>query len=148
MTESPSSLRPPTEQWPNYRKRPVAIHAQQWSKEIDHPEVLPYWTDRWVKNVCPQCRRGADRHGRIPTLEGEHIVCPGDWIITGVHGEHYPCKPDIFAKTYEPIDTRTPSEVKPAESVTHDELRLILEADKPPHELADDVLERFTVLKK
>jgi hypothetical protein len=30
-------------------------------------------------------------------------VTPGDWIITGVNGEHYPCKPDIFAKTYEPV---------------------------------------------
>lgn len=40
-------------------------------------------------------------HGWIDTLEGGHIVCPGDWIITGVNGERYPCKPDIFAKTYE-----------------------------------------------
>ena len=40
-------------------------------------------------------------HGWIDTLEGGHIVCPGDWIITGVKGENYPCKPDIFAATYE-----------------------------------------------
>ena len=37
----------------------------------------------------------------IPTLEGDMIASPGDWIITGVHGEKYPCKPDIFEKTYE-----------------------------------------------
>ena len=43
-------------------------------------------------------------HGWIDTLEGGHIVCPGDWIITGVKGEVYPCKPDIFAATYEPAD--------------------------------------------
>jgi hypothetical protein len=41
-------------------------------------------------------------HGWIDTLEGGHIVCPGDWIITGVKGERYPCKPDVFAMTYEP----------------------------------------------
>jgi len=41
-------------------------------------------------------------HGWIDTLEGGHIVCPGDWIITGVAGENYPCKPKIFAATYEP----------------------------------------------
>jgi hypothetical protein len=41
-------------------------------------------------------------HGWIDTLEGSHIVCPGDWIITGVQGEHYPCKPDIFEATYDP----------------------------------------------
>ena len=41
-------------------------------------------------------------HGWIDTLEGGHTVCPGDWIITGVKGERYPCKPDIFEATYEP----------------------------------------------
>lgn len=39
----------------------------------------------------------------IDTLEGKMIASPGDWIITGVNGEQYPCKPDIFEKTYEPI---------------------------------------------
>lgn len=39
----------------------------------------------------------------IPTLEGTHIVSDGDWIITGIKGERYPCKPDIFEATYEPI---------------------------------------------
>jgi tripartite-type tricarboxylate transporter receptor subunit TctC len=40
--------------------------------------------------------------GMIDALEGAHYVIPGDWIITGVKGEHYPCKPDIFEMTYEP----------------------------------------------
>jgi hypothetical protein len=40
----------------------------------------------------------------IKTLEGRMTVAPGDWIITGVKGEHYPCKPDIFEMTYEAID--------------------------------------------
>jgi hypothetical protein len=43
-------------------------------------------------------------HGWIDTLEGGHTVCPGDFIITGVQGERYPCKPDIFAETYEPVE--------------------------------------------
>ena len=43
-------------------------------------------------------------HGWIDTLEGGHTVCPGDWIITGVKGERYPCKPDIFSATYEPAE--------------------------------------------
>jgi hypothetical protein len=42
-------------------------------------------------------------HGWIDTFEGGHIVCPGDWIITGVKGEVYPC-PDIFEATYDPAD--------------------------------------------
>lgn len=39
----------------------------------------------------------------IDTLEGKMRACPGDWIITGIHGEQYPCKQDIFEKTYEPV---------------------------------------------
>ena len=41
---------------------------------------------------------------QIETLEGAHLVRPSDWIITGVKGEHYPCKPDIFDMTYEPVE--------------------------------------------
>ena len=40
----------------------------------------------------------------ISTLEGDMIASPGDWIITGVNGEQYPCKPDVFEKTYEPMN--------------------------------------------
>ena len=88
-----------------YRKKPVVIEAQQWFwRQQEHDAVLPFWTDKWVVNKCPQCGGKAEQHGRVPTLEGEHIVCPGDWIITGIKGEHYPCKPDIFAATYEPVD--------------------------------------------
>lgn len=54
--------------------------------------------------ACQHCGGVMHDHGWIDTLEGGHIVCPGDWIITGVKGEVYPCKPDIFAATYEPAD--------------------------------------------
>jgi hypothetical protein len=53
---------------------------------------------------CAYCGKPMHDHGWIETLEGGHIVCPGDWIITGVKGEHYPCKPDIFAATYEAVE--------------------------------------------
>lgn len=46
------------------------------------------------------CGNPMHYHGWIDTLEGGHNVCPGDWIITGVKGEMYPCKPDIFEATY------------------------------------------------
>lgn len=49
------------------------------------------------------CGHIMHNHGWIDTLEGGHIVCPGDWIITGVKGERYPCKPDIFDATYEAV---------------------------------------------
>lgn len=69
-----------------YRKKPVVIEATQWFKMGDHPKVK---------------RCDDDGYGVIHTLEGLHIVTPGDFIITGVKGEHYPCKPDIFEMTYE-----------------------------------------------
>lgn len=55
------------------------------------------------ETVCGHCQRAMHEHGWIDTLEGGHIVCPGDWIITGVAGELYPCKPHIFEQTYEPV---------------------------------------------
>jgi hypothetical protein len=53
--------------------------------------------------LCRNCSETMHIHGWIDTKEGGHIVCPEDWIITGVQGEHYPCKPDIFAATYEAV---------------------------------------------
>ena len=50
---------------------------------------------------CMYCNRKMHDHGWIDTLEGGHIVCPGDWIITGIAGERYPCKPRIFEASYE-----------------------------------------------
>lgn len=58
-----------------YRKKPVVIEAYQTNIEMT-----------------------------IPTLEGDMKANIGDYIITGVNGEQYPCKPDIFKKTYEPVD--------------------------------------------
>jgi hypothetical protein len=52
---------------------------------------------------CNHCRCIMHEHGWIDTPEGGHIVCPGDYVITGVKGERYPCKPDIFDATYEPV---------------------------------------------
>ena len=58
-----------------FRKRPIVIEAYQTDKEKI-----------------------------IPTLEGPLRAAPGDWIITGIRGEQYPCKPDVFEKTYEPVE--------------------------------------------
>ncbi len=105
-----------------FRKKPVVIEATQWFKHGDHPEdrrrperVIPEdWEGRVVRyyrtpdldgqSVCKHCGNIMHVHGWIDTLEGGHIVCPGDWIITGVKGEHYPCKPDIFEATYERVE--------------------------------------------
>ena len=87
------------------RKRPVVIEAERWDGESeingminrgDKPTAVG--TGGGFYEVPAGC-------GLIPTLEGPHLVSPGDWIITGVKGERYPCKPDIFELTYEPIET-------------------------------------------
>jgi len=77
---------------PLYRKKPVVIEAVQFIPDSAHDQFLSYRVQR-------------DERGPfllIPTLEGSHRADPGDWIITGVKGEQYPCKPDIFSATYEP----------------------------------------------
>jgi len=88
-----------------YRKKPVVIEAVQWFQNGDHPEVR-YYRHPSIPGTewCANCNRMFHDHGWIDTLEGGHIVCVGDWIITGVKKEHYPCKPDIFEATYEPVE--------------------------------------------
>jgi hypothetical protein len=86
-----------------FRKKPVVIEATQWFKMGDHPMVKPL-TDTVNKNWCRLQGLPEGSLGEIRTLEGMMHVTVGDWIITGVKGEHYPCKPDIFDMTYEPVE--------------------------------------------
>lgn len=79
-----------------FRKKPVVIEAYDTSKSADAPDWLLSALDNgavWYDSV--------DGRMRIRTLEGVHEASPGDWIIRGVKGELYPCKPDIFTLTYE-----------------------------------------------
>lgn len=76
-----------------YRKKPVVVEAVQWTGE-NRAEMCEF-IDPEVFEIIP--RVGLVIH----TLEGDHHASPGDYIIKGVNGEFYPCKPDIFAKTYE-----------------------------------------------
>ena len=104
-----------------FRKKPVVIEATQWVKNGDHPEdgigaatdmteglVVRYFRHPFVKaeTLCNVCGVRMHDHGWIDTLEAGHRVCPGDWIITGVLGERYPCKPDIFAAIYDETELR------------------------------------------
>ncbi len=88
-----------------FRKKPVVIEAVQWFKLGDHPMVHKPITTVELHSEWER-RQGLPKGsiGEIKTLEGYLLVTPGDWIITGVAGEHYPCKPDIFKATYEPVD--------------------------------------------
>lgn len=94
---------------PKYVKKPIAVEARQWFKNGDHPGmVVPYQLPprRAHQAECRVCGQDLSKHGWIEMLEGGHIVCPGDWIIAGVRGERYPCKPEIFAATYDLAESR------------------------------------------
>lgn len=100
-----------------FRKKPVVIEAVQWfppgderhdptmlshrkGNAADPPDYLQIG-DIWQFSTIPGM---GDHIFMIKTLEGDLKVSPGDWIITGVQGEKYPCKPDIFEATYDPVD--------------------------------------------
>jgi hypothetical protein len=100
---------------PLFRKKPVMIEAVQFESvsfaghglytiNFDTVADLPKWlSDAMMDgNIVPDI---VEEGGVIvQTLEGRHIASPGDWIIRGVKGELYPCKPEIFAMTYDPVD--------------------------------------------
>jgi hypothetical protein len=72
-----------------YRKKSIIVEAEQW------------FPDKPVDGVVfPSTIKGC---GWIETLEGGHVVSPGDWIVTGIKGEKYPVKPHIFDITYEQV---------------------------------------------
>jgi len=86
---------------PQFRKRPVVIDANLYNGRnfIQLVEWAFGGLDKAPDGKC--FWQHADGSLVIPTLEGDHKATAGDWIIKGVKGEFYPCKPDIFAATYE-----------------------------------------------
>jgi hypothetical protein len=87
-----------------YRKKPVVIEARQLTDDLANHAAIAAWIE------------GGGGHAEIPfiepclyieTLEGRMRADLGDWIIRGVQGEFYPCKPEIFEATYEPAEDVT-----------------------------------------
>ena len=74
-----------------FRKKPVVIEAVQWTGE--NPEE--------ISRFCGEFVSWDEGEPQFATLEGDLYAATGDWIIKGVKGEFYPCKPDIFEKSYE-----------------------------------------------
>lgn len=92
-----------------FRKRPVVVDAEQWFPGVKIEGVVtsgqqgfPPWIEIEGGRIPMP-----DHWGWIITKEGGIGVTPGDWVITGVKGERYPCKPDIFEMTYEPVGKAT-----------------------------------------
>ena len=82
-----------------YVKKPIVIEAMQWTGE-NRKELFDFCSKSYIHYMpgsnVPELR--------VQTLEGSMIASVGDYIIKGIHGEFYPCKPDIFAKTYDEYD--------------------------------------------
>lgn len=86
---------------PNYKKKPAVIEAHQWlPNDLERSGNVVGWL--MAHNVDFEIVE--DRQLSIITLEGAMRASDGDWIIKGVNNEFYPCKPDIFEKTYEPLE--------------------------------------------
>jgi hypothetical protein len=81
---------------PQFRKKPVVIDAVQWDGDQATYDQIAKW--RRVHDAPD-----SDHDLIIPTLEGDHRALLNDWIIRGIKGECYPCKPDIFAETYDAV---------------------------------------------
>lgn len=111
-----------------FQSKPVIIEATQWFKNGDHPKdecrlIVPVPGDgepflsegkivRYFRHpgvpgdsLCIHCDIRMHEHGWIDTREGDFRVCPGDWIITGLIGEYYACKPKVFEMKYYRIDS-------------------------------------------
>jgi hypothetical protein len=94
-----------------YKKKPVVIDAVQWTGE-NHREMFNFFTknafDKESMKVSQEHFYIDDNKVEgglvIKTLEGEHLASIGDFIIRGVKGEYYPCKPDVFEQTYEKVE--------------------------------------------
>lgn len=104
---------------PKFRKKPVVVDAQQWWPPGDLRHDPSMLIHRKGNQVDPPDYRQSGDLWQFSTIRGmgddvfmirtggsnsDVQVHPGDWIITGIKGEKYPCKPDIFAATYEPVE--------------------------------------------
>ena len=101
---------------PKFRKKPVVIEAMQWTGVAESATPIINWIltegaeGSTATYICSDPDRCTENSGdsphfiRIRTLEGDMDATLGDWIIRGVQGEFYPCKPDIFDATYEAVE--------------------------------------------
>ncbi len=88
-----------------YRKKPVIVNAWDWMGECN-PDEMPEWLAEALAagTVTIENPGASNTRMIIKMLEGDHVANPHDYIIQGVAGELYPCKPDIFEATYELAD--------------------------------------------
>lgn len=90
-----------------FRKKPIEIEAEQYKIGMEDGFEERYIDHNHPNRTFGICVSENDTPIQVPyieTLEGRHLITQGDWIITGIQGERYPCKPDIFNETYEAVE--------------------------------------------
>ena len=91
-----------------YRKKPVVVEARQWLEADEAYELAEWAGGDYMDDLAGASSKHSEGEDwglfEVYTLEGSMTVSPGDFIIRGVQGEFYPCKPDIFEATYEEAD--------------------------------------------
>lgn len=88
-----------------FRKRPVEVEATQWDGGESDGRRIEAWADSWHEGSLGLVKDDDKLIIVVYTIEGAMATAqPYDWIIRGIQGEFYPCKPDIFKETYEPVE--------------------------------------------
>jgi len=80
-----------------FRKKPIFVEAYRWYPGMETGGVV-------YEGVYKDGPREGAPFAQIQTLEGNHLIAPGYWVIKGIKGEHYGCEPDIFEATYEAVE--------------------------------------------
>lgn len=104
-----------------YRKKPIAVEVEQWFQGQSVAGVEPFAdsdsrVERAMMDALPWGTE-PEQYGYIWTLEGGHVVTPGDWIVTGPSGEKWPVKDAIFRTTYETVSEDTPEPAREPELI-------------------------------
>lgn len=92
-----------------FLKKPVEIDAMQYDPAFSPDPIIEWSSARFIEVTTERLREDdpnefvKEKVLAIRTLEGDMVISPGDWVIRGVRGEFYPCKPDIFESTYEVV---------------------------------------------
>lgn len=118
-----------------FRKKPVVIEAIQYTAAVRDAHVLdgaplPAGVRISAANFHPERREVYRAEAYIEILEGRMEVALGDWVITGIKGEHYPCKPDIFEATYALADTQCSEPALTDEQIDKIALEVVYEGDE------------------
>lgn len=105
-----------------YRKKPVEIEAHRFDGSSTSAGQIKKWIETGVFRESEISTRDSGRTIEIPTLEGVMVSSAGDMIIKGVKGEFYPCKPDVFAASYDLVEgeTRSPGVFKAEDLISGD----------------------------